>query len=113
MKNSFIQYTTLGVLILITVPKLFSQWTNRYPKVSGMSHHVYLEGYVLPTLSVGPMGCSLSPNEKIVAFSSHGWIWLYENKTKTAKRLTRGGGMDFRPTWSPDGSSLALSLIHI
>ena len=107
MKNAFIRYTALGVFILITVSSVFPQWTNRYPKVSGMSHHVYLEGYVLPTLSVGPMGSALSPNEKIVAFSSHGWIWLYENKTKTAKRLTRGGGMDFRPTWSPDGSSLA------
>lgn len=29
---------------------LDAQWTNRYPKVEGFSHHVYLEGYELPTL---------------------------------------------------------------
>ena len=107
MKNSFIRNTTLVVLILITASRLSSQWTNRYPKVSGMTHHVYLEGYLLPTLSVGPIDPAPSPNGEIVAFSSRGWIWLFENKTKTAKMLTSGGGMDFRPTWSPDGSRLA------
>jgi hypothetical protein len=30
-----------------------AQWTNRYPKVNGFNHHVYLEGYELPTLGSG------------------------------------------------------------
>ena len=31
-----------------------AQWTNRYPKVSGVNAHTYLEGFNLPTLSSGP-----------------------------------------------------------
>tara|TARA_Y100000590_G_scaffold239933_1_gene269837 strand:- start:1697 stop:4153 length:2457 start_codon:yes stop_codon:yes gene_type:complete len=85
----------------------FSQWTNRYPKISGMSHHVYLEGYELPTLTIGPIGPSVSPDNLTVAFSSRGWIWLLNLETGIAKRLTNGGSMDFRPSWSPDGSRIA------
>ena len=47
----------LGVLSLLVtlVPGLVSaQWTNRYPKVDGYNHHVYVEGFELPTLAAGP-----------------------------------------------------------
>ena len=33
----------------------WAQWTNRYPKVAGYGHHVYLEGYELPLLTNGPI----------------------------------------------------------
>ena len=86
---------------------IFAQWTNRYPKISGMSHHVYLEGYELPTLTIGPIDPSVSPDNLKIAFSSRGWIWLLNLETGIAKRLTKGGPMDFRPSWSPDGSRIA------
>ncbi len=86
---------------------LLSQWTNRYPKIEGMSHQIYLEGYDLPTLSMGPIDPAVAPDNLTIAFSSRGWIWLFSLETGIAKRLTNSGPMDFRPNWSPNGSQLA------
>lgn len=82
------------------------QWSNRYPKVQGYSHHVYLEGYELPTMATGPTGAAPSPEGSRVAFSSRGWIWILDLERGVAERFTRGPEMDFRPSWSPDGSRL-------
>ena len=95
------------LLISLLSSIIFAQWTNRYPKITGMNHHVYLEGYELPTLTIGPIDPSVSPDNLTVAFSSRGWIWLLNIETGIAKRLTKGGPMDFRPSWSPDGSRIA------
>ncbi|MCC7055704.1 MAG: CehA/McbA family metallohydrolase [Gemmatimonadaceae bacterium] len=83
------------------------QWSNRYPKVAGFSHHVYLEGYELPLLTNGPMDPAPSPDGRRVAFASRGWLWLLDPATGVARRITRSGGMDSRPRWSPDGRSIA------
>ena len=53
------------------------------------------------------MDPSVSPDNLKIAFSSRGWIWLLNLETGIAKRLTKGGPMDFRPSWSPDGSRIA------
>ena len=95
------------LLISLLSSIIFAQWTNRYPKITGMNHPVYLEGYELPTLTIGPIDPSVSPDNLTVAFSSRGWIWLLNIETGIAKRLTKGGPMDFRPSWSPDGSRIA------
>lgn len=84
-----------------------AQWTNRYPKVAGMNHHVYLEGYDLPTMNVGPTDPAVSPDGTRVAFSARGWIWVLDLASGRATRITNGSAMDFRPTWSPDGARLA------
>ena len=84
-----------------------AQWTNRYPKVAGFGHHVYLEGYELPTLGSGPTDPSASPDGASLAFSARGWLWLLDLQTGEARRLTRGGGMDSRPAWSPNGQRIA------
>ena len=94
-------------LILISVPA-GAQWTNRYPKVDGYGHHVYLEGYELPTLSTGVMDPAPAPDGRHLAFSSRGWIWILDLESGVARRLTRGEHMDFRPEWSPDGRHIAL-----
>lgn len=80
-----------------------AQWTNRYPKVAGFSHHVYLEGYELPTLGAGPTDPAPSPDGRSVALAARGWLWLLDLETGEARRLTRGAGIDSRPAWSPDG----------
>jgi len=84
-----------------------AQWTNRYPRLQGYSHHVYLEGYELPTLNQGPTSPALSPDGTRVAFSARGWIWILDITSGVATRVTDGGNMDFRPSWFPDGTRLA------
>ncbi len=93
--------------IALAAPSADAQWTNRYPKVAGMSHHVYLEGYDLPTMNVGPTDPAVSPDGTRVAFSARGWIWVLDLATGRARRVTDGAAMDFRPAWSPDGTQLA------
>ena len=61
-------------LLLATAPPSTAQWTNRYPKVEGYRHHVYLEGFELPILSSGPMDPAPSPDGKVIAFSARGWL---------------------------------------
>ena len=86
---------------------LHAQWNNRYPMVAGLSHHVYLEGYELPTLTNGPMDPAPAPDGRRIAFASRGWIWIFDPATGVATRVTKGSGMDSRPTWSPDGTHIA------
>ncbi len=84
-----------------------SQWTNRYPKVDGYGHHVYLEGYELPTLANGPLDAVPSPDGTSVAFAHRGWLWLMNLEDGIAVRLTKGKGVDSRPAWHPEGRLIA------
>lgn len=86
---------------------VLAQWTHRYPRVSGYGHHVYLEGYELPTLNAGPMDPAPSPDGARVALAARGWIWILDLSTGIATRVTSGGDLDSRPAWSPDGARLA------
>lgn len=104
---STILILSLGVVALGGTHRLGAQWKNRYPKLAGSSHHVYVEGYELPVVNAGVSDPAESPSGETVAVGSHGWIWLLDLTTGDAKRVTRGGRMDSRPTWSPDGRSLA------
>ncbi len=84
-----------------------AQWANRYPKIAGYSHHVYLEGYEMPTMASGPTGAAPAPDGSRIAFSARGWIWVLHLETGIASRVTHGAEMDFRPAWSPDGGMIA------
>jgi TolB protein len=90
---------------LVVAPPAHGQWTNRYKQV-GSGHHVYLEGYELPTLASGPMDPSVSPDGSQLAVTSQGWIWLVDLQSRIATQLTDGGPMDSRPRWSADGSEV-------
>ncbi len=96
-----------AALLACSALPLAAQWANHYPKLLGLSHHVYLEGYELPILTNGPMDPAPAPDGKRIAFASRGWLWLFDPATGTAKRITRGGAMDSRPAWSPDGTRIA------
>ena len=96
---------TLCFCLLAT--QLTAQWSNRYPKLEGYRHHVYLEGYELPILTSGPMDPAPSPKGGEILFAAKGWLWLMDLSSANAKRITSSGGMDSRPEWSPDGSKIA------
>lgn len=95
-----------GILSILVATPASAQWTNRYPLVAGYAHHVYLEGYELPILTNGPIDASPAPDGGGIAFASRGWLWLLDEERGAAKRLTHDGGVDSRPSWSPDGRSL-------
>ena len=97
----------LLLLLLICSFAAQAEWTNRYPKVDGQRHHIYLESYELPILSSGPKYPAPSPDGKSIAFASHGWIWVMDINTQMAKRLTKGESIDGRPRWSGDSKHLA------
>ena len=84
-----------------------AQWTNRYPKLEGFAHHVYLEGYELPTLGAGPTDPAPSPDGRSVVISARGWLWLLDLQSGEARRITRGAAMDSRAAWAPDGRTIA------
>jgi TolB protein len=83
------------------------EWTNRYPKIANVGHHVYLESFNLPTHAYGPTDPAPSPDGRTVAIAARGWLWLMDVETREARRLTRGGAVDSRPAWSPDGRQIA------
>lgn len=96
------------ILALIAPSFLSAQWTNRYPLLKGSAHHVYVEGFEFPSVDGGVLDPAPSPDGSSVAMASRGWIWILDAERGVARRLTRGhGGMDSRPAWSPDGSTLA------
>lgn len=89
-----------------------AQWSHSYPPVAGYDHQIYLEGYELPTLNAGAMDPAPSPDGSEVAFASRGWIWVLDLESSVARRATDSGGLDARPEWSPDASSLVFMRDH-
>ena len=97
----------LSALLALVPGVVSAQWTNRYPKLAGYSHHVYVEGFELPLLVAGPTDPAPSPDGRTIAISARGWIWLLDTETGVARRATSGRETDSRPAWHPDGSRLA------
>ncbi|MBK8151159.1 MAG: CehA/McbA family metallohydrolase [Acidobacteria bacterium] len=106
MKNRFHVLAGALTLLMLTVSG-FGQWTNRYPKLANVSHHVYLEGFNLPTMNVGGTDPAVSPDNRSVAFAARGWIWVMDLNSRAAKRVTKASAVDARPSWSPDGKQIA------
>lgn len=108
MPSTRVVVAFLMLLLVTALPsRADAQWSNRYPRLQGYGHHVYLEGYELPTLAAGPTDPAPAPDGVHLAFSARGWIWILDLTTGEAVRRTDGPHMDFRPAWSPDGSQLA------
>lgn len=96
-----------GAVVILSAVTIFGQWTNRYPKLANVSHHVYLEGFNLPTMNIGTTDPAVSPDNNQIAFASRGWIWIMDLQNRKAKRVTRTAAVDARPAWSPDGKQIA------
>jgi TolB protein len=107
MASKHFRFLLCVLCFLLAAGGAYGQWTNRYPKVANFAHHVYLEGYNLPTLAAGPTDPAPSPDGRALAVAARGWLWLMDTGTREARRITRGGGVDSRPAWSPDGRQLA------
>ena len=95
----------LASILLFLPGPVTGQWTSRYTQV-GNGHHVYLEGYELPTLATGPMDPAVSPDGTQIAMADRGWLWLVDLETGVATQLTTGGEMDSRPRWAPNGDRI-------
>ena len=93
-------------LLSFSITTIHAQWSNRYPKVDGFGHHVYLEGYELPILNSGPTNPAPSPNKSDVVFAAKGWLWLMKIGSSKAERITFSPDMDSKPNWSPDGNQI-------
>ena len=99
----------LAAILVSLIPEPGAgQWRNRYPRVQGYGHHVYLEGYELPVLTNGPIDPAPSPDGRHIAFSARGWIWIMDLESRTARQLTHGRDLESRPAWHPSGNRLAI-----
>ncbi|MEO6445088.1 MAG: CehA/McbA family metallohydrolase [Gemmatimonadaceae bacterium] len=96
----------LALAVLVAPCALGAQWSNRYPKNVGFNHHVYLEGYELPIMANGALDVAASSTGGLV-IASRGWLWRLDATSGVATRLTSSGGVDSRPSWSPDGRRIA------
>ncbi len=100
------KYAVLICTSLFLASTASAQWTNRYPKVEGFGHHVYLEGHEFPSLTSGPIDPATSPDSKNLAFADQGYIWILDLSSGGATRITATKDVDARPRWSPDGKQL-------
>ena len=98
-------------LVLVLASSARAEFTNRYPKLSGFNHQIYVEGYELPVLNAGPAEPAVSPDGRSVAVAAGGHLWLIPllpgGGAGVARQLTRGRALDSRPAWAPDGRTLA------
>ena len=103
--------TALTVAATLAPAPAAAQWTNRYPRNTGYGHHVYLEGYELPSWTIGPANAAVAGDGALLV-ASRGWLWQVNAARGaatrlTATRLTAAGGHDARPAWSPDRQRVA------
>jgi TolB protein len=93
-------------VFVMSIGAMNAQWSNRYPKVDGYGHHVYLEAFELPVYNPGPTEPAVMPDPDQLIFSAKGWLWKYHISERIAYRLTKGLANDSRARVSKDGKSV-------
>ena len=90
----------LSLLFTLLFPGLLSaQWTNRYPKLDGYNHHVYVEGFELPTLVAGPhRPPRLRRTARTIAIAARGWIWLLDAGDRGGPAGDQRGAKSIQPS---------------
>ena len=66
----------LSALLALVPGAVSAQWTNRYPKLAGYNHHVYVEGFELPILVAGPTDPAPSPDGQHHRHLRRAWLDL-------------------------------------
>jgi len=100
------QIVFLILIISSTASVCLAQWTNRYPKLKNMGHHVYLEGFELPIMNAGPTDPACSPRDGSIAFAAKGWLWVMNMTNLEATKITSSEDIDSSPSWSPSGDQI-------
>jgi hypothetical protein len=72
-----------------------------------ISAHELASG-IADSRAIGAIMPRFSPDGQTIAFSYQGAIWRMARESGEMTRLTRDGGFDVEPAWSPDGSKIAL-----
>lgn len=72
-------------------------------------HNYYWREMYIPQLTSGPSSLAWSPDGASLVYSMQGRLWRQDIGSSTAIQLTDGGGYDYQPDWSPDGSRIVFS----
>ncbi len=67
-----------------------------------------VEFHMVPPVSTGPMNPTWSPDSRWIAFAMRGDIWKVPAEGGEAIAVTQGPAYHFEPSWSPDGTRIAL-----
>lgn len=67
-----------------------------------------LEFHMLPSVSTGPLDPDWSPDGAFIAFAMRGDIWKIPASGGEAVALTEGPGYYYEPSFSPDGTEIAV-----
>lgn len=65
-----------------------------------------------PDVPIGIRHPSWSPDDKFIAFSLHGDIWIVPSEGGLCKRITLHKAEDLKPVWSPDGKKIAFNSLR-
>lgn len=96
-------------LLLFLVCLAFSPLLAQRPWVLSqidIPHPYYYREMYVPQLTTGPSSATWSPDGKSLIYSMGGSLWEQKIDETTATQITDGPGYDYRPDWSPDGSTV-------